>query len=92
MRVSKPEKKAGDNRPEGLFFSYFLEGNIVEKYERKGKECPNFLILKYESLKVLGSPEGGLKSIGNVYLLEDTRDMAFYGVWAEAKLIRNLIV
>ena len=59
---------------------------------KRGRECPNFLALRYESLKILGGPQGGLKTIKSLYLLEDTGDMGFHRVVAAAKLIRDLIV
>ena len=59
---------------------------------KRGRGCLNFLVLRYENLKVLGGPEGGLETIKDLYLLEDTGDVGFHRVGAEAKLIRNLIV
>jgi hypothetical protein len=59
---------------------------------KRWRECPNFLALRYESLKIFGGPQGGLKAVRNLYLFEDTGDVGFHRMVTEAELIRNLLV
>ena len=64
---------------------------IVLKYLGiKKSGIPNTFFVSI--LQVLGSPKGGLKSTGDVDLLENMVKVRFYRVRADAQLVGDLVV